>query len=99
MMVTRCIFALFVALAGVSGTVGATTLTVEQLASHGHKTWGNRVHAYASSNLPGIDGNSSNTPVSNTGGSKSHTHSLAGSSGSANALPPYFVLAYIMRCA
>ena len=31
------------------------------------------------------------------GGSQAHTHSLSGSSGSANSLPPYYVLAYIMR--
>ena len=37
MMVIPCFLALFMALAGVSGTVGATTLTVAQLAAHGHK--------------------------------------------------------------
>ena len=31
------------------------------------------------------------------GGSQAHTHSLSGSSGSANSLPPYYALAYIMR--
>lgn len=36
--------------------------------------------------------------VATTGGSQSHTHSLAGiKSGSANSLPPYYALAYIMR--
>ena len=36
-MVTSWILALFASLAGVSGTVGATTLTVAQLAKHDHK--------------------------------------------------------------
>lgn len=38
--------------------------------------------------------------VATTGGSKSHTHSLAGiKSGSASSLPPYYALTYIMRTA
>ena len=34
-----------------------------------------------------------------TGGSATHTHSLAGLSGNASTLPPYYALAVIMRCA
>ena len=37
-MVSSWIFALFASLAGVSGTVGATTLSAAQLATHDHYT-------------------------------------------------------------
>ena len=34
-----------------------------------------------------------------TGGSQPHTHTLSGASEEASSLPPYYTLAYIMRCA
>ena len=81
-----------------SGTVGETTLTVEQLASHAHGI-----------NVPNhYNGGGVNYPLwvgteqgntSATGGSQPHTHDLTGASGEANGLPPYYTLAYIMRCA
>lgn len=76
-----------------SGTVGETTLTVEQMPSHTHKfskgTYGSNAEA---------TGNSSSKQTTDaTGGSQSHTHTLDGSSGSANSLPPYYALSYIMR--
>lgn len=81
-----------------SGTVGATTLTVEQLASHGHginipteyNGEGTRYRQW-------VNTKSGNTSA--TGGSQPHTHDLTGASGEANGLPPYYALAYIMRIA
>ena len=81
-----------------SGTVGSTTLTVEQLASHGHginipteyNGEGTRYRQW-------VNTKSGNTSA--TGGSQPHTHDLTGASGEANGLPPYYALAYIMRTA
>lgn len=82
----------------VSGTVGATTLSVEQMPSHNHgdvdilkTTSGNADYVYSGGKTHGT--------MNKTGGSQSHTHALSGAqSGSASSLPPYYVLAYIMRC-
>lgn len=82
-----------------SGTVGETTLSVEQIASHAHTTT-------LSSNTPGSYNiqpgggayyNSSAFPSTNTGGSQTHTHALDSTSGEASSLPPYYALSYIMR--
>lgn len=109
MMVTLCFLALFASLAGVSGTVGATTLTEAQLAAHGHAATaagGYYDNASTVSSAPfgtGVIGRPTCTvspTVSNAGSSASHVHSLAGvKSGSATSLPPYYALAYIMRIA
>ena len=80
----------------ISGTVGSTTLTVEQLASHAHdmveRPEGGGRHHTGEGGQPYTAG-----WTNYTGGSKSHTHTLSGASGSANSLPPYYALAYIMR--
>lgn len=82
-----------------SGTVGATTLTVEQLASHKH---GGTV-IFGSGAGGGVPGTSSTAyylrAMDNAGGSQPHTHTLSGASGEANGLPPYYALSYIMRTA
>ena len=79
-----------------SGTVGETTLSTEQMPSHTHTfskgTYGDIAEAKGSAN-------SGKQTTDATGGSKAHTHSLSGASGEANGLPPYYALAYIMRCA
>ena len=84
-------------LKNLSGTVGATTLSVEQLASHTHTfskgTYGNIAEAKGSAN-------SGKQTTDATGGSQAHTHSLSvAKSGSASNLPPYYALSYIMRIA
>ncbi|WP_418736031.1 hypothetical protein [Desulfovibrio sp.] len=79
-----------------SGTVGATTLTVAQLASHGHginipteyNGEGTRYRQW-------VNTKSGNTSA--TGGSQPHTHDLTGASGEANGLPPYYALSFIIR--
>ena len=86
-----------------SGTVGATTLTAAQMPEHEHKDadlWGSSGYKknirYMNSDID--TGKSSPDRYTDTaGGSQAHTHSLSGSSGSANSLPPYYALAYIMR--
>ena len=86
-------------LKNLSGTVGATTLSVEQMPSHVHsgvdRSGGTDTHHTA-------EGAGHYTSYSNTdaaGGSQPHTHTLDGSSGEATSLPPYYALAYIMRTA
>ena len=83
-----------------SGTVGATTLTVEQLASHTHPIRGD-VHAfdYGSKGGTSNDWSASYMSTYTTGGSQPHTHGFSGSSGAASNLPPYYVLAHIIRVA
>ena len=82
-----------------SGTVGATTLTVEQLASHKH---GGTV-ILGSGAGGGVPGTSSTAyylrAMDNAGGSQPHSHTLDGASEEESSLPPYYTLAYIMRCA
>lgn len=82
----------------VSGTVGSTTLSTAQMPSHSHTYLG---QGRSSNGTPheqdGYERSTTNTSA--TGGSGSHTHPLSGAqSGSASSLPPYYVLAYIMRC-
>lgn len=89
----------------ISGTVGATTLTVEQLASHWHYTQGyyhvtgggsnECLSRYRLSSDP-VD---SSTSILSSGNSQPHTHTLDGASEEESSLPPYYTLAYIMRCA
>ena len=83
-----------------SGTVGSTTLTVEQLASHRHdiKTFSGRIGAATLQQVWEATGNTIRI-TENTGGSQPHTHTLDGASGEANNLPPYYALSYIMRIA
>lgn len=82
-----------------SGTVGETTLTVAQLASHKHQA--NLLVPVSGQGLQGTTsaqtGNAS-TYTESAGGSQPHTHDLTGESAAAGSLPPYYALTYIMRC-
>lgn len=81
-----------------SGTVGETTLTVEQLASHGHSSAQRFGSKFGGGNLYGLNGDSGGSfSTLVTGGSQPHTHTLSGASGETNGLPPYYALSYIMR--
>ena len=84
-----------------SGTVGDTTLTVEQLASHTHKYTIGNGGAWEASGASYRESteNRSQIPTTSTGGSKPHTHTLSGASGEADSLPPYYALGLIMRIA
>lgn len=85
-----------------SGTVGATTLSVEQLASHWH-VYPYYIHSGVTSGSASIlnanDTGTGTAASSKSGGSQSHTHALSGASGAADSLPPYHALALIMRIA
>lgn len=81
-----------------SGTVGDTTLTKEQMPSH--------THSYTRYSSKGGEGRSyeqwyadSTQNTGATGGSQAHAHTLSGASGQANSLPPYYTLSFIMRIA
>ena len=84
----------------ISGTVGATTLSVEQLAGHTHNLYGSALEgSSANRNVCRVDdayGPSQKTRQ--TGGSQPHTHSLSGaSSKAADSLPPYYAGHYEIR--
>lgn len=82
---------------GLSGTVGSTTLTVEQLARHTH-TAPAAAHDSGGGIIAGGSGSSGSTwTLSYTGGSQQHTHALDGASEEASGLPPYYALSYIIR--
>ena len=84
---------------GLSGTVGGTTLSEAQLANHAHsysKSATNR--AYTGGGASPLD-RLITDQTGATGGSQPHTHTLSGASEEASSLPPYYTLAYIMRCA
>ena len=85
----------------ISGTVGATTLSVEQLASHGHTynfQHSKRDCAYSSDPTMGFWLNTKTANTGSAGGSQSHSHSLTGAkSSSASNLPPYYAGQYVIR--
>ena len=83
----------------VSGTVGTSTLTVNQMPSHTH-TKGSGAWSGGPYTNPGLtypDGAAVMTTDA-TGGSQSHNHSLSNvTSGNSSSIPPYFSVAYIIR--
>lgn len=84
-----------------SGTVGWTTLSNEQMPAHGH------IYTFRSTSRDcGYAGGepmfwqwTAEAWTGSSGGSWSHSHTLDGASGEADSLPPYYALAYIMRTA
>ncbi|MDE7064496.1 MAG: hypothetical protein K2O70_03375 [Desulfovibrionaceae bacterium] len=86
-----------------SGTVGATTLSVEQVGSHNHASSGARYGRNGTNIGNAFCADSGDTWVGGTqytqasGASGSHTHSLSAATGAANNMPPYYSLAFIMR--
>ncbi|WP_302260420.1 hypothetical protein [Desulfovibrio piger] len=80
----------------ISGTVGATTLTAEQMPSHSHSTTSGTTNAAGGSQRSEVAGQ---RQTGAAGGSQPHTHTLDGASGEASSLPPYYALSYIMRTA
>lgn len=80
----------------ISGTVGSTTLTVEQLAMHIHQL------SAGTSNKSGgswqaLTPENSGAATQSSGGSQPHTHTLSGASGAADSLPPYYAGHYVVR--
>ena len=85
---------------GLSGTVGATTITGEQLAIHHHPTMTFAQVNYSNGDRISFDaaGDTLNY-CGYAGGSQPHIHAWTGASGEASSLPPYYALSYIMRTA
>lgn len=84
---------------GLSGTVGDTTLSEEQIASHVHGITVVIGYNGAGTGYQIWQGAAAGNTES-TGGSQPHTHSLSGiSSETADSLPPYYALSFIMRIA
>ena len=84
----------------ISGTVGATTLSVEQMPGHNHTANVGKFHTGGNNRGTYASGDNVVASTSQTGGSQSHTHSLSGiSSETADSLPPYYALSFIMRIA
>ena len=82
-----------------SGTVGDTTLSEEQIASHVHGITVVTGYNGAGTGYKIWQGAAAGNTES-TGGSQPHTHSLSGiSSETADSLPPYYALSFIMRIA
>ena len=83
-----------------SGTVGATTITGEQLAIHHHPTMTFAQVNYSHGDRISFDaaGDTLNY-CGYAGGSQPHIHAWTGASGEASSLPPYYALSYIMRTA
>lgn len=84
-----------------SGTVGATTLTVAQMPWHVHQQsfvngWGEGNDNFIRMFIAGEPGSTNTQPA---GQGQSHSHSLAADADAASNMPPYYALAYIMRCA
>ena len=86
--------------ASVSGTTGATTLTVEQIPSHTHRlaTSTGPVESYGQWQYPwsgeSVYASPDRMQTEATGGSGAHSHSM---SATVSTLPPYYALAYIMK--
>ena len=80
----------------ISGTVGETTLTKEQMPSHEHTVMANTRHVVAGGSLAVpkyLEGD-----TGSAGGSQSHTHSLSGAtSKTASSLPPYYAGHFVIR--
>ena len=83
-----------------SGTVGATTLTVGQMPIHKHPLMSFARVEYGHGGNRSFDGNGDTLAYcGDEGGSQPHAHAFFGASGEANGLPPYYALSFIMRCA
>ena len=83
-----------------SGTVGATTLTVGQMPIHKHPLMSFARVEYGNGDNRSFDGNGDTLAYcGDEGGSQPHAHAFFGASGEANGLPPYYALSFIMRCA
>ena len=82
----------------ISGTVGATTLSVAQMPGHNHTANVGKFHTGGNNRGTYASGDNVVASTSQTGGSQSHTHSLSGvSSKAANSLPPYYAGHYVIR--
>lgn len=83
-----------------TGEIGNTTLSANQLAAHSHYVLGSGQSGYDSVSFTANEtGSGYWIPSQSVGGSESHTHSISLSVHDDAFLPPYYSLSYIMRCA
>lgn len=89
----------------ITGTVGATTLSVEQMPAHKHLPANKDKFLCGGGNgeadinaAPQYGSYSFSLDTTMSGGATSHTHSLSGAkSGAASSLPPYYAGHYVIR--
>lgn len=79
-----------------SGSTGATTLTVNQMPSHTHTVSGDAGIYEANGVTFGAYWGNETKKTSATGGGQSHTHSLSASA-TVSTLPPYYAKCYIQK--
>ena len=89
----------------ISGTVGATTLSVAQMPAHKHLPGNNDKFLCGGGNgeadinaAPQYGSYTFSLDTTMSGGATSHTHTLSGLSDTADSLPPYYTLALVIRC-
>ena len=89
---------------GLAGTVGETTLSIEQIAAHAHQwrhvqTWiSGETHADGVTKNGNINGDTHGTTTT-VGGSKPHDHPLEGATDQADSLPPFLSFDMVVRVA
>jgi microcystin-dependent protein len=92
----------------IAGSTGSTTLTTNQIASHGHSVQGRapggmtgnfQLNAFMAGSVMCCANSTSTINANNTGGGQSHDHTLSANfTGSANSvLQPGLVLNYIIK--
>ena len=89
---------------GLAGTVGETTLSIEQMPAHAHQwrhvqTWiSGETHADGVTKNGNINGDTHGTTTT-VGGSKPHDHPLEGATEQADSLPPFLSFEIVVRVA
>ena len=89
---------------GLAGTVGETTLSIEQMPAHAHQwrhvqTWiSGETHADGVTKNGNINGDTHGTTTT-VGGSKPHDHPLEGATEQADSLPPFLSFEMVVRVA
>lgn len=86
---------------GLSGSVDATTLTIDQEPSHGHSYpyYANSGVTTGSASVVNAfeTGAGGTAESSKTGGSQPHTHKMSGKSDNASSLPPFYAFALVIK--
>ena len=86
---------------GLAGTVGETTLSIEQIATHGHSIYARATVQSGGSENPPLDatGAGQNYQTSEVGNSQPHAHPLEGGTDQADSLPPFLSFEMVVRVA
>ena len=85
---------------GLAGTVGETTLSIEQIAVHDHSSGQRFGSKFGGGGLYGLNGDSGGVfSTLPTGGSQPHDHPLEGGTDQADSLPPFLSFEMVVRVA